>query len=131
MRCFWKYFVAGMVSLAAHISILQALLATLSPPAVVATSIGFCAGTTINFILQHTLVFASDQPMFATARRYAAMTFVMIAVNALLFSFVNLVVGLPPSPAQLAATACTFLGNFLCSRHFTFASRLIPESRLA
>src|SRR5262245_30941626 len=117
MSYFWKYFVAGTVALAAHIAILKALIAAFSLPAVIATSIGFCAATEISYILQHIFVFASDQPMLSTARRYAATTLLMLGVNAVLFTLVIELTGLTPSLAQIVATGCAFIGNFVCNLH--------------
>ena len=123
-----KYFVAGTLALAAHIAILKALIATFSMSAVIATSVGFCAATAINYTLQHFFVFASDQPMLSTVRRYAATTLLMLGLNAVLFTLVIEFTGLAPSLAQIITTGCTFLGNFVCNLHFTFASRLLPRS---
>ena len=122
MKYFGKYVASGSAALLVQLAVLTLMINAFHVDPVAASTAGFIVACVVNYSLQHLLVFSSDRSMAVTASRYVAVTTVMLGVNALVFAAFNRLGGLSPVVAQILATGCVFIANFVCNRHFTFAA---------
>lgn len=74
----------------------------------------------MNFCLNRSVVFHSEEPLARTAVRYAACALGLVAVNTLAITVLVGAFGAPAVPAKLVVETLAFLGSWLLQNRFVF-----------
>ena len=111
---------SGGTATATHFLILFALVEGSGLPPLFATMIGFGAAIAVNYTLQYYWTFSVKARHLLAFSRYLAVTLVMLGLNAALFWFFNMYLGVGYLFAQAFATAVVTAINFVVNRSFTF-----------
>ena len=117
---FLRYSGAGAVGTACQYAVLVVLVQLAGLGAVVASTIGAIVGALVNYCLNHRYTFASSKAHGAALPRFAAVSIVGIALNALVVAAVLAYVAPHYLVAQVAATAVVLVAGFLVNRAWTF-----------
>lgn len=121
------YVLSGCCATTAHIVILFWLVEQLFMTPVPASSIGFFAGAATGFLLNRKFVFKDPSAKHFAFVKYCIMAGVGAGLNALLLSLLIYQVNLYYLYAQIIATICLVLINFVCCKLWIFKE--VKESR--
>jgi putative flippase GtrA len=111
----------GATATALHYLVLIGLVELLDAGPTVASSAGYVAGGTLNYLLNKRVTFRSPAPGHRAVPRFVAVALVGAAANATVVWFATAILATPYLLAQVIATALVFVWNFLANKHWTFA----------
>lgn len=117
---FGKYVVSGLLALSGHLLVLTLLVEGWAMNVTLATSLGFCVGLLVNYIIQHQWVFRVDGAHRTLFTRFVSVTLLTFALNILLFRLAYERFGLSYLLAQVTATGVIFIANFVINVRYTF-----------
>ena len=120
MLVFAKYFMSGSTAVVVHFAVMIALVELLSAPPPFGSFVGFTTGTIVNYYLQYTWTFRSNQSHRLAFTRYVMITLSMLVLNLLIFQLAWQYFGVEYKIAQLFATGIVFLANFSINSCYTF-----------
>ncbi len=115
-----KYLVSGTAAAVMHFSTLIGLVEVFGVLPIIGSSVGFCAGTAVNYTLQYYWTFSAKGPHAVMLTRYLAVTFAMLLVNTAIFWVAHDKLGIAYIVAQLIATILVVMLNFQANRRYTF-----------
>lgn len=115
-----RYGSAGLAGTGVHYIALIVLLESTSATMVFASTLGAVMGAVVNYFVNYFFTFQSTR-----AHRWAFANFWAVAalgwiINAAMLLFTLRILGAPPIPAQLLATAAAFFATFHFNRKGTF-----------
>lgn len=110
----------GSVGTAAHYSTLLILVELAGVDPVVATTLGFAVGATVNYILNHRFTFKSNKSHLDAGPKFFTISIATGLLNTLLVHIGIHSVGLYYLVAQVTATSVVFLANFSLNSIWTF-----------
>lgn len=119
---FFRYFIVGGLATIVHWTIFALLIYALDVPPVIATSIGFCFGLLVNYLMSVQVVFSKRTLKTLWLERIIFVTIALIGLvinGALVWAGIRKM-GWRPEIAQVAATATTFMWNFLSKKLLLF-----------
>ena len=116
---FMKFAVVGGLAAAVHYSVLVALVSAGAMGPVPASGVGFLVSATFNYWLNYRYTFRSGRSHAAAAPRFAAVATAGLAINQVV---VAVLIGHVAHYllAQIVATACVMVWNFVLGRIWTF-----------
>jgi putative flippase GtrA len=117
-----KYSIAGGAAAATHLAVLAGLVQFMQVPKPMASAIGFCCATPVNYFIQHRFVFNRTGRHTIYFVRYVTVTLTMLAVNIIMFYILTQMLGLFYIYAQIIVIGIFFILNFLVNRSFTFGA---------
>jgi putative flippase GtrA len=120
MVVFIKYFASGMTAVGVHFLVMIVLVELFSTPPPIGSFSGFCAGSIVNYYLQYSWTFRSNQSHRLAFIRYTTITLVMLLLNLLVFQLAWKQIGVDYRIAQILATGIVFMANFVINSHYTF-----------
>ena len=109
-----------MTAVGVHFVVLILLVEIFSMAPPVGSLAGFCSGCMVNYYLQYSWTFCSNQSHRLALARYTTITFTMLLLNMLIFQLVWKRIGLDYKLAQIFATGVVFMANFVINSRFTF-----------
>jgi putative flippase GtrA len=113
--------VAGSIAVATHLVVLVGLTEIAGLAESLASGIGFCCATPVNYYLQHRYVFSSTNRHLAAFSRYLAVTLAVLGLNVVLFHLLLKTTPLHYVVVQIVVIGVLFVVNFLVNRSYTFA----------
>lgn len=116
----FKYGAAGAVGTAAQYAILIGLVEALHGNPVVASTLGAVAGAVVNYLLNYHYTFRSERPHAVSLAKYAVVSAVGIALNAVVLAGATTWLGMHYVGAQVLATVVVFVMAFAVNRAWTF-----------
>jgi putative flippase GtrA len=125
---FVRYIVAGSVAAAAHFGVLWLLVEWFAVYPTLASALGFCVATGINYSLQYHWTFRVTGPHGVIFTRYLLVTIAMLGVNTALFWVLNEFGGIPYLLTQAVATGSVVILNFTINRRYTFVEPHAPPA---
>lgn len=121
IRQFLAFASAGAVGTVAHYLLLMVLVMVWKYDAVIASTLGFLLGLSVNYLLSHHWVFRSRKRYAQTAFKFFLIASVGLGLNTGLMYLAVTKIGIHYLLAQLIATAVVLLWNFAGNRFWTFA----------
>ncbi len=115
-----KYFATGVTAVAVHFLVMIVLIEYLSVIPLLGSFFGFVVGSFVNYNLQYSWTFSSNQDHKKTFIRYSTITVSMLLLNLLIFQFGLSQLKLDYRISQFLATAIVFLANFTINSRYTF-----------
>lgn len=113
---------AGSIAAATHLVVLVGLTEMVGLAESLASAIGFCCATPVNYLLQHRYVFSSKALHRKAFSRYLAVTLATLGLNVALFYVLLKAVNLHYVVIQIFVIGVLFVVNFLINRTYTFAA---------
>lgn len=121
IKQFSLFSLVGAVGTAAHYALLILLVSQAAIHPVSASVAGAILGAVINYALNYRFTFRSSRRHHEALPRFLAIAAVGLALNAALMWLLVEPLGLHYLIAQIIATGCVLLWNYLGNRHWTFA----------
>jgi len=124
IRQFSSFFVIGLISVAAHYSVLVGLKTFAHWSVIPATLCGFVCGGIVSYILNRRHTFGEDRPHSETGWRFAVVTSAGFFLTwGLMHLFLSLVGEALYLRAQLVTTGIVMFWNFGANRIWTFRTQ--------
>lgn len=111
----------GAAATALHYLVLVGLVELLGVGPTGASSVGYVAGGTVNYILNKRFTFRSPASDRRAVPRFVAVALVGAAANAAVVWVLTAVGGVQYVLAQVVATGAVFVWNFFANKHWTFS----------
>lgn len=121
LRQFGWFGTIGAAATALHYLVLVGLVELLSVGPTAASTVGYVAGGTLNYILNKRYTFRSAARDRSAVPRFVAVALVGAAANATVVWILTALVGVQYALAQVAATGSVLVWNFLANKHWTFS----------
>lgn len=119
----------GAAATALHYFVLIILVELLGVGPTMASSAGFVAGGTLNYILNKRFTFRSARPDRSAVPRFLIVALVGTAANAAVVWTLTAVFTVPYLLAQVVATGSVLIWNFLANKHWTFSGSAASGAR--
>ncbi|HHH49423.1 MAG TPA: GtrA family protein [Saprospiraceae bacterium] len=121
---FFKYIISGSIASIVHLFVLIFLVELFSVNKVIASAIGFCGATFVNYNLQYHWAFSmKGSPHGFFFRRYLMVTLIMLGVNMFIFWWFITYWMIYYFWAQFWAMGIVVLLNFTANRYYTFRKK--------
>ncbi len=117
---FLRYSGAGALGTSVHYAVLIGLVQLAGVGAVAASTAGAIGGAIVNYVLNHRYTFASRKAHRAALPRFAAVSVLGVALNAVVLAAVLALVGPHYLVAQVVATGAVLAVGYLANRTWTF-----------
>ena len=111
----------GVIGTAGHYAMLILLVQLLYVSPVIATTIGFVTGATINYVLNYHITFSSSKRHGEAFAKFFLVASAGAVINSLIMLAGMKLLDVHYLIIQLFATGIVLLLNFLLNRHWTFA----------
>lgn len=118
---FTRFAAAGVVGTAFHYLVLLVLVDVASVPVAVGTLAGFTVGAVTNYLLARSFVFVTRRPHSVALPRFAAIAIVGAFANTAIVQVIYQA-GVHYLIAQVCATLCVLVWNYVANRLWTFNS---------
>ena len=118
---FLRFVQVGMLCTAIHYLILALGVEWLGGDAVVASTAGFAVSATVNYLLNRRYTYSSSEPHPVLFLRFVTVLGIGLVLNALFMLLLHGYLRWHYVLAQLFATGCTLVWNFLAHRYWTFS----------
>ncbi|HBR96650.1 MAG TPA: GtrA family protein [Gammaproteobacteria bacterium] len=117
-----RYITVGVLAVGVHFSLMLVLVELFGVMPWVASFLGFCFGSLVNYSLLHSWAFQSTRAHGQALSRYIAVTLSMLVLNLFILRLLHESVGVDYRLAQVVATGTVFMANFSINSRFTFQS---------
>lgn len=126
LRHFLLFAALGAGGTLAQYAVLTALAGGLGTDAVFASTLGFLAGGTVNYVLARTIAFRSDKPHREAAAKFFTVAGIGLLLNAGLMAGLTHGLGLPWLPAQVLTTGLLVFWHYAGNLLWTFREKASP-----
>jgi putative flippase GtrA len=114
------YALVGLLNTAVHFAIFEILLRVAGAPALVASTIGYCAGVINSYVLNRIWTFAVKTPPGTREfGRFALVNVLSLSLNLLVLRAL-ITLGLSPEVSQIGAIGASLSANFVGSKWWAF-----------
>lgn len=120
MKQFTSYFSGGVLAVALHLSILLLLVEYFAVTPVLATSIGFVLGASLNYYYQYYITFKSARSHKQALPLFMLLAVIMLQLNSAIFWSILTYTNMHYLAAQIISTGAVFIANFNINKRFTF-----------
>ena len=124
-----RFLGVGIAATGLQYLVYGALLRLLPGPAVVASVLGYVAGSLLSYVLNYHVTFGSSRTHASAVPRFYAMVAVAFVLNAAIVGALVDGMGLNVWVGQVAATVACLAWNYAVSRHWVFAATGKEEAR--
>jgi putative flippase GtrA len=126
---FFRFATVGAVGTLLHFGVLHGLVTWAGWPAWLASTLGALCGAIVNYALARTWVFRVQTPHRQAVPRFAAVLMLGMALNAGLMALLSDFLKIHHLVAQIAATGCVLVCNYVGHRTWTFSTSSHLPSR--
>ena len=123
---FSKFTLIGGLATAVQYAILVILTKYWGWDPVLASTVGYVCGATLNYYLNHRLTFRSVEKHFLAVPRFALVASIGLSLNAVIMTVAIRSMGLPYLLSQVVTTAIVLFWNFNANRTWTYRARKKP-----
>ena len=116
-----RFLLVGAGATALQYVILVTLVQTHRTTPLIASTIGFAASAAFNYLANRSFTFRSRGRHRASVPRFAVVSLVGLALNAVVLGLFHEGLHIHYLAAQVVATSVTLAWNFWFNRHWTFA----------
>jgi putative flippase GtrA len=120
MRQFLLFAACGGVGTVGHYAVLILLVELGAIDPVIATAFGFLVGAVINYFLNYSITFRSNQKHIVAGPRFLTIAVLGFFLNSTLMAILVHNLAAHYLPAQIATTLVVLLFNFFGNRLWTF-----------
>jgi putative flippase GtrA len=110
--------IVGAIGTAAHFAVLITLVHFELANPVLASATGCVVGALVNYILNYSITFKSQNPHNTTLLKFFSVALVGLCLNSLIMAIA--IQWMHYLLSQVLATSLILLWNFICSRYWTF-----------
>ena len=124
-----RFLLVGVAATALQYVVYGVLLRVLPGPAVVASVLGYLAGSVLSYVLNYHVTFGSSRAHASAVPRFYAMVAVAFALNAVIVGALVDGMGLNAWLGQVIATAACLAWNYAVSRRWVFGTAKEEDKR--
>lgn len=114
-----RFAIAGVMATAAHYSVLIALIELGRVAPVIATTLGYCVGILVSYLINRRYTFKSEAPFASSFPKFAAFYGIGMFLNGAIFAAL-MSLGAWYLAAQIVATALVMIWNYVGARFVAF-----------
>jgi len=114
-----RFAIAGAIATAAHYTVLISLVEIGHVPPVIATTLGYCVGIVVSYVLNRRYTFETKAPVASSFLKFGALYGVGMFLNGAIVATL-IAWGAPYMLAQVVATGLVLIWNYLAARFVAF-----------
>ena len=128
IRKFVVYCAVGFLATGAHYAVMVGLVRWGNASEVVATCVGYIAGSLVKYPLNYGLVFSSQERHSVAVPKFVAALAIGFVLNAAVFAALLKFLDAYYMVSQVITTGIVLFANYLLARYWIFFSRDAKES---
>ena len=128
LRKFLVYCAVGVLATGAHYAVMVGLVRWGNAPELVATCVGYAAGSFVKYPLNYGLVFSSKERHSAAVPKFIAGLVIGFILNAAVFAAFLKYLDAYYMVSQVLTTGIVLFANYLLARYWIFFTRAGKES---
>ena len=121
IRQFLAFASVGVFGTAVQYIILTALVETINLDPVISTTIGYLAGTIVNYTLSYKIIFKSSKKHYDALTKFLIIAGIGLLINMLLMYLGTRIFSLHYLLVQIIATSIVLFWNYILNKFWTFA----------